>query len=117
MLWLRLLFGILTLAVFAGANYFVYRRTVVDTLQSIWARRVLGTALVMLFLAVPVIRFAFRGEMPPPMITTVVLVGWGVFIYTLLALVFVEVGKWVARRRAKKVVPPVPESPERRLFL
>ena len=117
MLWLRLLFGILTLAVFAGATFFVYRRTVVDTLESIWARRVLGTGLVLLFLAVPVTRFAFRGEMPPPMLTTVVLVGWGVFIYTLLALVFVEVGKWVARRRAKKVVPPVPESPERRLFL
>jgi hypothetical protein len=117
MLWLRILFGILSLAVFAGANYFVYRRTVADTVKSIWVRRVMGTLLVMLFLAVPVLRFAFRGEMPPPMTTTVVLVGWGVFIYTLLALVIVEVAKWISRRTTKKVDPPVAENPERRLFL
>ena len=116
MLWLRILFGILTLAVFAGANYFVYRRTVADTMQSVWARRGLAGLLAMLFLAVPIVRFAFQGQMPPPVITTVVLIGWGVFMYTLMALVFVELAKWLVRRRKKNPVA-APENPERRIFL
>ena len=115
MLWPRILFGILTLAVFAGANYFVYRRTVADTIQSAVVRRVMAVLLAMLFLAVPVVRFAWRGQMPPPGITTVVLIGWGVFMYTLMALVIVECVKWLARRRKKPEA--VPENPERRIFL
>ncbi|MDP2273181.1 MAG: metallophosphoesterase [Archangium sp.] len=115
MLWPRILFGILTLAVFAGANYFVYRRTVADTIQSAVVRRVMAVLLAMLFLAVPVVRFAWRGQMPPPGITTVVLIGWGVFMYTLMALVIVECVKWLVRRRKKPEA--VPENPERRLFL
>ncbi len=115
MLWPRILFGILTLAVFAGANYFVYRRTVADTIQSAAVRRVMAVLLAMLFLAVPVVRFAWRGQMPPPGITTVVLIGWGVFMYTLMALVIVECVKWLARRRKKPEA--VPENPERRIFL
>ena len=111
----RILFGILTLAVFAGANYFVYRRTVADTIQSAVVRRVMAVLLAMLFLAVPVVRFAWRGQMPPPGITTVVLIGWGVFMYTLMALVIVECVKWLARRRKKPEA--VPENPERRIFL
>ncbi len=118
MLWLRILFGILTLAVFAWANYFVYRRTVADTVKHPWVRRVMATLLAVMFLSVPVLRFAYRGEMPPPMVTAVVLTGWGFFIYTLLALMFVEVAKWIDRRRKKSAVPAAaPVSPERRVFL
>lgn len=117
MLWLRILLGVLTLAVFAGANYFVYRRTVADTVQHVWVRRVMAAGLATLFLAVPVIRYAYRGQMPPPLASTFVLIGWGVFIYTLMALIFVEAVKWVQRRRRGKAVPPLPENPERRLFL
>ena len=117
MLWLRILLGLVTLAIFAGANYFVYRRTVADTLRSAWARGVLGALLVLLFLAVPVLRFAWRGQMPPSDITTLVLIGWGVLIYTLMALVFVELGTWLNRLRTRKAVLLVPQNPERRLFL
>lgn len=119
MLWLRILFGVLTLAVFAWANYFVYRRTVADTVESPWVRRLLGAGLVALFLAVPVIRIGWRGEMPPPIASTVVLIGWGVFIYTLMALLFVEAGKWLASRRKKNAphAPAVAEDPDRRRFL
>ncbi len=111
----RILFGILTLAVFAGANYFVYRRTVADTIQSPRVRRVMAVLLAMLFLAVPVVRFAWQEQMPPPGITMAVLIGWGVFMYTLMALVVVEFVKWLARRRKKPEA--VPDNPERRLFL
>lgn len=117
MLWLRILFGILTLAVFAWANFFVYRRTVADTVESPWVRRVMAALLAMLFLSVPIIRFAWRGEMPPPLASAIVLTGWGFFIYTLMALMFVEATKWVDRRRTKSAVPAAPVSPERRLFL
>ncbi len=115
MLWPRILFGIVTLAVFAGANYFVYRRTVADTVQSPVVRRVMAVLLALLFLAVPVVRFAWRGQMPPPGVTMVVLIGWGVFMYTLMALVVVELVKGVTRRFKKPEA--VPENPERRLFL
>lgn len=121
MLWLRILFGLLALAVFAGANYFVYRRTVADTVQTVWARRVMAAALAMLFLALPIIRFAWRGQMPPPFVATGVLIGWGLFMYTLQALLVVELVKWLARRRKKPAAadapPAAPENPDRRLFL
>ena len=117
MLWLRILLGLVTLAVFALSNLFVYRRTVADTLESMWARRVMGALLVTLFLAVPVLRFAWRGQMPPSDLTTFVLIGWGVFIYTLMALVFVELGKWLNRVRTRGTSAVVPANPERRLFL
>lgn len=116
MQWPRVLFGILTLAIFAGANYFVYRRTVADTVRSPRVRRVLAALLALLFLAVPILRFAWRGQMPPPAVITIVLIGWGVFMYTLMALVIVEVVKWLGRRR-KKADPALPENPDRRLFL
>ena len=77
----------------------------------------MAALLAMMFLAVPIIRFAWRGEVPPPVASTVVLLGWGFFIYTLLALVFVEVAKWIDRRRKKSAVPATPVSPERRRFL
>lgn len=115
MVWPRILFGMVTLAVFASANYFVYRRTVADTTRSPLVRRVMAVLLAMLFLAVPIVRFAWQGQMPPPGITMVVLIGWGVFMYTLMALVVVELGKWLLRRRKKPQA--VPENPERRLFL
>jgi uncharacterized protein len=118
MLWLRILFGILTLAVFGWANYFVYRRTVADTVQHPWVRRLMAALLAVMFLSVPILRFAFKGEMPPPTASAIVLTGWGFFIYTLLALMFVEAAKWIDRRRKKSVVPPAaPVSPERRIFL
>ena len=117
MLWPRILFGILTLAVFAWANYFLYRRTVADTITSPRVRFAMGTLLLLLLLAVPAVRLAWRAQMPPPLVITTVLFGWGVLIYTLLALLFVEVGKWVARRRQKARLSPVPEDPQRRLFL
>ncbi len=119
MLLPRILFGALTLAVFAGANVFVYRRTVRDTVHSPWVRRLMAFGLGLLLLSVPAVRFAFHDTMPPPMITTVVLIGWGIFIYTLMALMVVEAGKWVQRRRQQRSVPPAPvaENPERRLFL
>ncbi|HEY0883343.1 MAG TPA: metallophosphoesterase, partial [Archangium sp.] len=48
-------------------------------------------------------------------ITAVLLTGWGVLLYTLMSLVVVEVGKWLARRRKKADAAPVDE--ERRVFL
>jgi uncharacterized protein len=114
MLWPRIGFGMLFLVVFALANVFVYRRTVRDTIERPWVRRVLAFALTFMFLAVPVLRYAFRGQMPPPVLTAVVLVGWGVFLYTLLALMVVEVGKWLRRRGSGAIQPA---SPERRKFL
>jgi len=117
----RILFGLLFLGAFAGANVFVYRRTVHDTVNSPWVRRAMGLVLVLLFLAVPVLRFAFRETLPPQDLTTAVLFGWGVFLYTLMALMIVEAVKWVQRRRVKKpaadAAPAPAENPERRLFL
>jgi predicted MPP superfamily phosphohydrolase len=120
MLLPRILFGALSLAVFAGANVFVYRRTVRDTVNSPWVRRAMALGLALLFLAVPVVRFAFRGELPPPTVTTVVLMGWGIFMYTLMALMAVELGKWLYRLRVKSkpaAEQPPPVDAERRQFL
>ncbi len=116
MLWPRILLGILALAVFAWANSFIYRRTVADTIKSPRVRLALGTLLVGMLLAVPAVRLAWRNQMPPPALVITVLFGWGVLIYTLFALLFVEVAKWIMRRRKKAQLSPLPEDPQRRLF-
>ena len=116
MLWPRILLGILALAVFAWANFFIYRRTVADTIKSPRVRLALGTLLVCMLLAVPAVRLAWRNQMPPPALVITVLFGWGVLIYTLFALLFVEVAKWIMRKRQKAQLSPLPEDPERRLF-
>lgn len=118
----RIVFGLLLLGAFSGASWFVYRRTVHDTVHSPWIRRVMAALIAALFLSVPVIRFAFREQMPPPWLSTGVLFGWGVFIYTLMALMAVELGKWLRSLKRQASVPPPPpanepEDPSRRLFL
>lgn len=118
MMWLRLGFGVLALVVFGGAMVFIYRRTIRDTIVSPRVRSAMGVLLGALFLAVPALRFAWREALPPTWMTTVVLLGWGVLLYTLLGLVVLEVGKRLDRVRRRSVtVPAEPESPERRLFL
>lgn len=117
MLLPRIIFGVLTLVAFGFATLFVYRRLVRDTVQGVWPRRVLGLLLVGLFLAVPVTRFVFT--LPPPELTVAVLFGWGVFMYTLMALLVIEAIGWVKHLRAPKpvVANAPPENPERRLLL
>lgn len=120
MLWVRIFFGVLMLVVLAWATRFIYLRTVADTVTSPRVRLVMGTLLALLMLSVPAVRLVYRGEMPPPGLTVPLLFGWGVLMYTLLALVVVEVGKWLLRRREKKQAPATPPpavDPERRLFL
>jgi predicted MPP superfamily phosphohydrolase len=124
MLLPRILFAGLILVGFALASRFVYRRTVRDTVTSPKVRAALGSLLAAMFLAVPIVRFAFRDQMPPPMLTTFVLIGWGLFMYVLMALMGIEFVKWVAKRRERRLVkakdPAAPTqeiAPERRLFL
>lgn len=118
MVALRIALGVLLLVAFGAATVFVYRRTVRDTIEHPWARRLAAGLLITLFLAVPAIRFAWQGSMPPPLPSTVVLFGWGVFLYTLLALVLVEAGRWLARRRQGPPSPtPAPVDEARRRFL
>ena len=128
-MWGRLLFGIIAAIVLGGAILFVYRRTVADTVKSLWVRRTMAALLVALFLAVPVSRFIYGKELPPAWATTAVLTGWGVCLYTLIALLTVEgpqwlvvAAKWIERRGRKSLFPPAPplrapENPARRLFL
>lgn len=129
MLLPRIVFATLTLIAFAYASVFVYRRTVRDTVSSKAARLALGSLIALTFVAVPVLRFAFRDQLPPSGLTAVVLTGWGFFIYVLLSLMVIEVVKWITGWRAKRAqratpppadAPPPPAdvvSPERRLFL
>ncbi len=118
MLWIRILFGVVTLAAFAAALVFIYRRTIRDTITTPWVRTALSGLLAAMFLAVPVLRFAWRDELPPPWSTTLVLMGWGLLLYTLLALVVVEGFRWLHARRQRSIsVPAEPPNPERRLFL
>jgi len=99
-----LLFRVVSLAVmlalFVGANLFLYRRLVRDVTGSKALRVVAGVAMSLAFLLVPVSRFAFRGGLPPSGLTTAVLLWWGVTIYTLMALLAVELGRWLLQRRA-----------------
>lgn len=118
MLWIRIVFGVVTLVAIGGAMVFIYRRTIRDTIVTPWMRGALSALLGLMFLAVPVLRFAFREELPPTWMTTVVLLCWGVLLYTLLGLVVLEVGKRLDQRRRRSIaVPAAPENPERRLFL
>ncbi len=113
----RIVFGVLTLVVFGVATAFVYRRLIRDTVQGQWPRRILGTLLIGLFLAVPVTRFVFA--LPPPELTIAVLFGWGVFMYTLMALLGLEFVGWLKHLRTAKsaVANAAPQNPERRLLL
>lgn len=100
MLLFRILFFAVMLGVFVGANVYLYRRLVRDTTQHPWIRRLAAGSMGLAFLAVPLVRFVFRGTLAPPWATTVVLLWWGVTIYTLMALLVAEVGHWLVRRRA-----------------
>lgn len=110
----RIVFGVITMVVFGFATWFVYRRLVRDTVKTVWLQRLLGTLLIGLFLAVPVTRWVFT--LPPPELTVSVLFGWGVFMYTLMALLVIELVGWVRKLRAPKT-NAAPENPERRLLL
>ncbi|MGV3621386.1 MAG: metallophosphoesterase [Archangium sp.] len=110
----RIVIGVVTLIVFGFATVFVYRRLVRDTMKSVWMQRLFGALLIGLFLAVPFTRWVFT--LPPPDLTVAVLFGWGVFMYTLMALLVIELAVWLKRRRAPKQ-NAAPENPERRLLL
>ncbi|MBL8913665.1 MAG: metallophosphoesterase [Archangium sp.] len=114
----RIVFVTLTLLAFALASVFIYRRTVRDTVQSLKVRWVMRFLLAALFLSVPIVRFAFKESLPPPMLSAIVLTGWGVFIYLLISLLVLEVIKWLATVKKVAAKEPVKEvAPERRLFL
>lgn len=122
----RIFFGLLFLGAFGGASFYVYRRTVHDTVQTPWIRRVMASLIAALFLSVPVLRVAWREEMPPPLLSVTILFGWGVFLYTLMALMGLELGGWLRTLRRQAAPPPKvdpppppapPEDPARRLFL
>jgi len=114
----RLVFASITLLAFALASVFVYRRTVRDTVNSLRIRWVMRFLLAAMFLAVPVVRFAFRDTLPPPALSAFVLTGWGVFIYLLLALMVLEAVRFLATvRKVSKPEPVQPPTEERRLFL
>lgn len=120
MLWVRILFGVVMLVVLAWATRFIYLRTVADTVRSPRVRLAMGTLLAVLMLSVPAVRLVYSGEMPPPGLTVPLLFGWGVLMYTLLALVVVEAGKWLLQRHKKPQAPeaaPPATDPQRRLFL
>lgn len=115
MLWLRILGALVFLTLFGWATHYVYRRMVRDTVKAPWLRALLALVLVSIFLAVPILRFAFRGSVPPRDLALVFLTGWGVFLYILLTLLTVELVRWVRRKRVK--APEAPVDPERRLLL
>jgi predicted MPP superfamily phosphohydrolase len=135
MLVFRIVSLALMLALFVGANVFLYRRLVRDVTEHPWLRRLAAGAMALAFLAVPIVRFAFHGSLPPPEATTAVLMWWGVTIYTLMALVVVEVVRRLLARRAPAKVSaeaasglpadPSPQAPaplgekeqSRRIFL
>ncbi|MEW5739628.1 MAG: metallophosphoesterase [Myxococcota bacterium] len=99
MLAFRIVFGVLMLGAFVSANVYLYRRLVRDVTDHPWIRKVAAGAMALSFLAVPLVRFAFRGSLPPATATTVVLLWWGVTIYTLLALIAAEVVRGVLALR------------------
>jgi predicted MPP superfamily phosphohydrolase len=118
MMWVRVVFGVVFLAALVAAVIYMYRRTVRDTVTTPWIRGVMGTLLGVLFLSVPALRFAFRDDLPPTWATTLVLIGWGILLYTLLTLVVVDVVRRFARRqKPADAQATTPESAERRLFL
>lgn len=127
----RIVFGGLMLGVFVGANVYLYRRLVRDVTDHPWIRRAAVGAMALAFLSVPLIRFVFRGTLPPATATTVVLLWWGVIIYTLMALVVAEAGRGLLSLRTGPKVSaeaasglpgnpspqPTPENVSRRKFL
>lgn len=115
MIAFRILIGVLTMVVFAAANVFAYRRLIRDTMEAKWLRIAFGVLLIAQFLAVPVVRYAFGDELPPPGFSTVVLFAWGVFIYAFLTLVVIEGARWLIKRRTPKT--EALEDPKRRLFI
>lgn len=111
MVWVRIVFIALNLLVFGFAVAFVYRRLARDTMESTIARRLVAGLLVVLFLAAPLIRFI---AVPPPGVTAALLFGWGIVLYTLMALLMLEAVRF-SSRLTKKTEEPM--NPERRLLL
>ncbi len=112
MLWVRIVFAVITTVLGAAACVFVYRRLIRDTTQSTWARLVLGGLMTLTFLAVPMARWVVT--LSPPVVVALLLT-WGVFLYTLMALVFIELGRKVAPKKVVEQLAPV--NAERRALL
>lgn len=131
----RIVFFVLTLGLFVGANVYLYRRLVQDVTGHPWLRRLGAAGMALAFLAVPALRFAFRDTAQHPAFATGVLLWWGVTIYTLMALLVAEAARWLLflRRAASPTstaaeaasglpgepdpAPAPPVDPSRRLFL
>lgn len=131
----RIVFLLLALGIFVGANVYLYRRLVQDVTEHPWLRRIAAAGMAFAFLAVPALRFAFRDTAQHPAFATVVLLWWGVTIYTLMALLVAEAARWLlflrsaaspASARSAEAASGLPGSPEpqpapadpaRRLFL
>ena len=98
----------LALSVLGLATYFLYARLVRDTTSRMGYRRLGAALLAAPFFLAPLIRFFLGRGMFTRALATVVFAWWGVLLYTLLALLLVEVAK---RLR------PRPMDPSRRQFL
>jgi predicted MPP superfamily phosphohydrolase len=138
MIAVRVAFFVLSLALFGGLNYFLYRRLIHDVTERLLLRRVGAVVIAGTVLVVPLSRLVWRHEPPPPMVSTVALWWWGVTLFALMALVALELVRAISRKvrpampgdRASGLAPtttpvasveappaPTVEDPARRVFL
>ncbi len=107
----RILFGVLFLSLAGGLHWYLYRRLIKDVTD----RRTVRLGAMTTFGAVAatgIFGFA-RFRMAEPSALTMLLPMWFAFvIYVSLALIAIDLVRYVANRRR-----PAPVSPERRLFL
>jgi hypothetical protein len=119
MLALRLVFGVLSLAIFVGINVYLYRRLVRDVTPRPWVRRAALGFMAFTVLMLPLARLGARGLLPPFWLSFAGVLGLGLALNTFMALVgfdFVRAVYERSRRRASAAAPTL-ENPERRLLL
>jgi predicted MPP superfamily phosphohydrolase len=110
---LRVVFGVMMLAMVGALHVYLYRRLVRDVTE----RRVLRMSALGMFslgTATVVVGFARYRSMAPSVLTAALPVWLAVIIYVSLAVMGVDLIRWVLLR-ARRTQAPL--SPERRLFL
>jgi uncharacterized protein len=110
---IRLLTGLIALALAIGAHAYLYHRLVHSVTERRWARLLALSGLFLLTAGGVAARVLFRGE-PDMWAMAIAFPLWlGFFLYALMAVVTVDVARVVFDRRKTQV----PHSPERRQFM
>jgi predicted MPP superfamily phosphohydrolase len=109
---LRFLALLPAIAALVGLNVYLYRRLVRDVTATRWARWAGGATIFGLLVLVPLSRLLLRDVLPARWLSLAVMSWWGFTIFTLLAMMTIDLARlaWRGLRARASASVPAPAS-------